>query len=286
MEYVKEVVRRYPHITWFTPVNEPFVTSWYSSKDGIWNEGQTNAEGYVRATANVARAAVLAKQVIRQIWQDEQRPGEPIFLQNDSFEVAILGEFSSRRNEVELFNSCYRFSALDLIFGHRDSLMQDYFLSRGMTKDEYEWFMENGDPRQTILGIDHYPWCVHDFHEDWIFHHDRRTPYRLYDLIKEYWKRYPLPLMHAEVNAWPEEALQICQETYDHLTRLVAEGYPVAGMAWYGDESQMDWHNGLRTFNEETPVGLFRNGKPQEVARLFCALAQRGLKTERVKEVA
>ena len=101
-------------------------------------------------------------------------------------------------------------------------------------------------------------------------------PYELYNVTKDYWSRYPLPLLHTEVNAWPDSSTYICQLTYDQLNDLHKEGYPVAGMAWYGDESQMDWHNALCSANEETPVGLFRNGEPQEVAHLFGKLALKG----------
>ena len=79
------------------------------------------------------------------------------------------------------------------------------------------------------------------------------------------------------MNAWPEYAERICRETYEQLCQLRREGYPVLGMSWYGDESQVDWQTALRGRERaETPVGLYRHGKIQPVAELFREMASRG----------
>ncbi len=119
---------------------------------------------------------------------------------------------------------------------------------------------------------------MHSFEADRTIDHGALDRSELYDVTKEYWDRYPLPLLHTEVNAWPEHADRVCKDTFDTLTRLRQEGYPVLGFAWYGDELQVGWHvalSGPKSY-EETPVGLFYKGQPQPVARLFLHFLYRG----------
>jgi hypothetical protein len=87
-----------------------------------------------------------------------------------------------------------------------------------------------------------------------------------------------LPFIHTEINAWPEFAGSMCLLTYDALSKLRNEGYPILGMTWYGDEYQVGWHQGLigpRGF-EETPVGLHYKGEMQPVAQMFKDMVKHG----------
>lgn len=282
-KYAKFFAKRYPKITYYTLVNEPFVTAFLSAKLGLWNEqlagkGWEDDHYFVRAAANIAKAAILARKAIDHVWKEEGRPDEPIYLQNESFELAIAVPGSYREAEARRFN-VRRFTLLDLILGNNDEEMREYLLSQGLNAAEYDWFMEHGTTKGTILGIDHYPWCIHEFHQDHTVDHDITKPYRLFELIEEYWKRYPLPMLHTEVNAKAENSIAMCQQTYDILAKLRQEGYPVLGMAWYGDDVQIGWESILKGEKgfDEYPVGLFYKGEPQPVADLFGELAEKGL---------
>lgn len=281
--YAATFAKAYPKIKYFTPVNEPFVTAFLSAKLGMWNEqlyGESWEDDryFVRAAANIAKAAILARKAIEQVWVDEQRDDEPIFVQNESFEIAYAMPGSNREAEANQFN-IRRFVLLDLIFGYRDELVHKYLIKQGLSEAEYEWFMNNGTTKRQVLGIDHYPWCVHEFHADKTVDHDISKPYKLFELVQEYWERYPLPLLHTEVNGIPDNALNLCQQTYDALARLRTEGYPVLGMGWYGDDLQIGWHvvmRGPQAF-EEYPVGLYYKGETQPVAELYGEMARQGL---------
>jgi beta-glucosidase/6-phospho-beta-glucosidase/beta-galactosidase len=282
-EYVRVFTQRYPHIRYFTLINEPFITANFSTKLGFWNESvrsQWNEDtAFVRAVGNIAKAAILAKQEIVKIWEIEERQGLPIFIQNESFEIAIAEDGAGHRMpEVNAFN-LRRFAALDLIFGHYDPAMKYYLESHGMPTLEYDWFMDHGDRGQVVLGIDHYPTCVHRYHGETTVDETPSAPYKLYDLVQVYWDRYQLPMLHTETNAWPAHAVELAQKTYDVINRLRQEGYPIVGMGWYGDEYQVGWHFALYgplSF-EESPVGLFYKGELQPVGKLFSQFAKYGL---------
>jgi hypothetical protein len=279
--YAEAFAKRYPHITHYTIVNEPFVTAYLSSKLGLWNEHRSGSwdddSAYVRATTNIARAAILGRKAIESVWMQEERTEELLFIQNESFERAYAAPYSGREAEAEAFN-LRRFAPLDLIFGRPDAAMQHYLLRYGMTENTYNWFMEHGRMDKTILGIDHYPTCIHTYERDRTIDHGPDTPYQLYTLTKEYWQRYPLPLMHTEVNAWPQHAIAICNKTFDSLNQLRQEGYPVLGMGWYGDDLQIGWHVAMHgdRGREECPVGLFYKGQSQPVAERFQQMNQIG----------
>jgi hypothetical protein len=288
--YAETFARAYPHLKYYTPVNEPYVTALMSAKLGIWNEAMSNANpeddrAFVRATANIAKAGILAREAIDRVWQEEHRESEPIYIQNESFEVALAMPESGREAEADLFN-LRRFASLDLAFGHHDPKMEQYLLGQGLLESEYAWFMEHGTMRRTILGIDHYPWCIHEFHRDRNVEHDFTRPSRLFELIQEYWDRYPMPLLHTEVNGVPEHATKICQETYDALSRLRQEGYPVLGMGWFGDDMQVGWQSALTGDHayDEYPVGLFYKGEQQPIAELYGELAKKGMPPFQYKE--
>lgn len=282
-KYAATFAKRYPHIQYYTIVNEPFVTAFLSAKLGAWNEqgyGESwdDDRMFVRACSNIARAAILGRQAIEQVWKEEKRTQEIFYVQNESFEKATAGKDSGREREVQMFHT-RRFVCLDLIFGNRDPKMEAYLLAQGMNKSQYEWFMAHGRSDKTILGIDHYPHCVYTYNKDHTISHRPSDPYKLYDIVKEYWNRYPLPLLHTEVNGWPEHAVDICKNTYNAMLRLKNENYPVVGMGWYGDDLQIGWHVAMRGKQgfEETPVGLFYKGQPQPVSVLFKQLAEQGL---------
>lgn len=280
-EYVAEFVRRYPTITYFTPVNEPSVTSVFSAFWGNWNEHKTGNRSFIQAVKNVAKAAILAKHAIETVWRTENRPGEPIFFQNDSFELAIDTPGSGRRDYVDHLN-LIRFASLDLIFGRRCPKMRKFMVANGLTSPEYEWFMQHGNLKSTVLGIDFYPTNARSVLADREILHDPNMPYLLYEVTKQFSERYGNPpLLHMEVNnlRWFEFAEEICFKTYGALCRLRNDGYPILGMAWFGDEVQVGWQTQLcgPEAYEETPVGLFYKGQLQPVAKLFSNLAKHGL---------
>jgi beta-glucosidase/6-phospho-beta-glucosidase/beta-galactosidase len=286
-EYAAVLANRYPTLHYFTIINEPFVTANFSAKWGIWNEqraasGWEDDRTFVIAAYNIARAAILAKEAIEQVWQDEARKNEPIFVQNESFEVMVAAPGSSREQEAQIFN-IRRFSLLDLIFGHRDQEMKEFLQSQRMRESDYEWCMERGNTRGVILGIDHYPHCVQICDVNDEIELQPLNRYQLYELTKVYWERYKTPLLHAEVNAWPEYAEAICTKTYEALTQLQNEGYPIVGMGWYGDEYFYGWEDALQDPAKatESPVGLYYKGEPQPIAAVFARYAERGIPISR-----
>lgn len=280
--YAAAFTRRYPTVRYFTIVNEPYFTARASAKDGSWNEHIVapghDDRAFVRAVANIARAAILAREAIECIWHEERRPDEPIFFQNDSLQKAYAARGSGRAAEAARFNiRCY--AALDLIFGQADDAMRDYLISQGLPAADYDWFMRHGTKRGTVLGVDYYPGNIRVLERGTTLKRGPERPYYLYKITAEYWRRYRMPLLHMEINAPPQHALDICRKTYDAVRRLRADGYPMLGMAWFGDDHQVGWQCDLvgSDSQSEYHVGLSYKGVPEPVAHRFSHYARRGL---------
>jgi hypothetical protein len=279
--YAAAFTRRYPSVRYFSLVNEPYFTARASAKDGLYNE-RILAEGmddraYVRAVANIAQAAILAREAIERTWQEDGREDEPLFFQNDSFQKAYAGIGSGRQAEARRFN-LRRYAPSDLTFGHHDEEMRNYLIAQSLGPDEYDWFMTHGSKSRMILGVDYYPGNVRLLQKDGIVHRSADMPYLLYRLTAEYWRRYRMPLLHMEINAPPEHAVTVCRKTHQAIARLRRDGYPMLGMAWFGDDHQVGWQGDLLGPNSHTDyrVGLFYKGKLEPVGRLFSRYAQRG----------
>jgi hypothetical protein len=281
-QYAGAFAQRFPDINHYTIVNEPFVTANLSAKIGFWNETRKSEwyddKDFVRAISNIAKAAILGRQAIEKVWSDERRTSELLLVQNESFEAAMAAPGSGREAEARRFN-LRRFAALDLIFGNRDDIMEQYLIEHGLSQTEYNWFMEHGSSTKTILGIDHYPWCVYILSPNEQMELDPLARYQLYELSKVYWQRYKMPLLHTEINGVAELAVALCQKTYDVIKQLREEGYPMVGMGWYGDEYQVGWQSALAGSDKyrEYPVGLYYKGELQPVASLFHDIMVQGL---------
>ena len=93
-EYAEAFARKFPSIHYYTIVNEPFVTANLSAKMGLWNESRKidtwqDDVDFIRAIAHIAKAAILARERIEKVWEEEGRSKELLFVQNESFETAI-----------------------------------------------------------------------------------------------------------------------------------------------------------------------------------------------------
>jgi hypothetical protein len=276
--YIEAVALRYPQITHFTLVNEPFVTAIFSARLGWWNECRTDDRSFVRAAANIARAAILGRHAIERVWLKERRPGIPTFLQNDSFEHTFVEAGCDPQDAAEaLLHNVRRFAGLDLIFGHRDAVLRDFLLANGMSEAEYDWCMANGSKKCAVLGIDHYIPCIRTMTKDGLRIHTSDDPSRLKDVVRTYWERYRMPLLHMETNFSDPGSVESVDLLYRELVELREEDIPILGMTIFGDEIQVDWKTCLRevagTVNSD---GLFYCGELRPMGRRFGELAREG----------
>lgn len=267
--YAAEVAKRYPWVRFYTPVNEIYVTAKMSAKEGLWNEQLKSDKAFVTALKNITAASILATHEIAS-----QRP-DCIIVQSESAEY-IHEAYLQKSPEIAIKNKI-RFLALDLLYANPpDADVCMFLLDNGMTREEYDWFMEGEPPGYQVTGNDYYG------RNETIKLRTGETinaedVYGWYLITKEYYNRYKKPVMHTETNTFnAEEAPTWLWKQWLNILRMREDGVPVLGFTWYSLIDQVDWDNGLaEKKGKVNECGLYdMNRKPRPVAEAYKMLLQ------------
>jgi beta-glucosidase len=264
--YAGEFAERYPWVQLYTPINEMFICAVFSAMYGWWNEQLKSDRAFVTALKHLVKANVMAMIEILK-----RRP-DAIFIQSESSEY-FHADSPAAIHEAELRNR-WRFLSLDLNYGNRvNSDMYEYLLESGMTKAEYDWFLEHRLKQHCILGNDYYNTNEHRVFADG--HTEASGEVFGYsEITRQYYERYGLPIMHTETNMREgetgQEAVQWLWKEWANVLRIRNVGIPTVGFTWYSLTDQMDWDTALRERNGRVhPVGLYdldRNIRPVGLA--------------------
>jgi beta-glucosidase/6-phospho-beta-glucosidase/beta-galactosidase len=260
--YAADFAERYPWVQLYTPVNEMFVCAIFSAKYGWWNEQGTTDTTFVTALKHIVKANVLGMIEILK------RKPNAIFIQSESSEY-FHADSPNAIHHAEVLNRI-RFLSLDLNYGNRvNSDMYEYLLDNGMSREEYNWFLEHRLKQHCILGNDYY-WT----NEHRVYESGRTTAagetFGYAEITRQYYERYGLPVMHTETNYKEgpkgDEAVQWLWKEWANVLRIRNVGIPTVGFTWYSLTDQMDWDTALREVNDRIhPVGLYdldRNIRP------------------------
>lgn len=264
--YARAFAERFPWVRFYTPVNEMYVSARLSALEGLWNEQRADEASFVRAVLNLARASALMQEAIASV-----QPAA-IFVNGESGEffqpccpdpeIVRIAELENER----------RFLPLDLLYGRKVSpMMQDHLREHGLTGSDYDWFMQQGAPRRTILGIDYYEW------NEKLIDGDGRSRalgelFGWYVIASQYYERYRLPMMHTETNRLDaRDAPRWLWRQWHNLQLLRKSGVPIVGFTWYSLTDQVDWDVALaRSLGDVNPVGLFDlNRDPRPVGLAY-----------------
>jgi beta-glucosidase len=252
--YAGAFAERYPWVQLYTPINEMFVCAVFSAKYGWWNEQLKSDRGFVTALKHIVKANVMAMIEILK-----RRP-DAIFIQSESSEY-FHADSPAAIHEAELRNR-WRFLSLDLNYGNRvNSDMYEYLLGNGMTKAEYDWFLEHRLKQHCILGNDYY---ITNEHRVFADGHSEASGevFGYSEITRQYYERFGLPIMHTETNfregATGQEAVQWLWKEWANVLRIRNVGIPTVGFTWYSLTDQIDWDTALRERNNRVhPVGLY-----------------------------
>jgi len=257
-EYAKAFARRFPDLQLYTPINEIFITAMFSAQYGWWNERLQSDRTFVTALKHLCRANVMAMQSILKI-----QP-EATFIQSESSEYfhAMDPEAVSRAR----FLNQKRFLSLDLTYGYPLNVtMYEYLLSNGMSRYEYDWFIQNQVKAKCIMGNDYYVTNEHLVYPDG---HTQAAGeiFGYYVITSQYYNRYKLPIMHTETNIRMPACKEWLLKQWANVHRLKRDGIPVMGFTWYSLTHQVDWDSALRddagNINELGLFDLDRNIMP------------------------
>jgi beta-glucosidase/6-phospho-beta-glucosidase/beta-galactosidase len=253
-EYAGAFARRYPWAQLYTPINEMHICARFSALYGWWNEQLSDDRSFVNALKHIVKANVLAMQEIIRV-----RP-DAIFIQSESSEY-FHAKGPKAIGPAELMNA-RRYLSLDLNYGHQvNSDVYEYLVDNGMTRAEYDFFMQGAMKHHCVLGSDYYRSNEHRVAADGSMCPSGEI-FGYYVIAKQYHERYRLPVMHTDTNLaeGPEgcEAVQWLWKEWANVLRVRNDGVPVVGFTWHSLTDQVDWDTALREDQGHVnPVGLF-----------------------------
>ncbi|HEX7004630.1 MAG TPA: family 1 glycosylhydrolase [Trueperaceae bacterium] len=245
-----------------TPLNEPYITTYFRAGWGIWPPHLKGREGFVRMLHAVVEAlrcgirAIGAANPKAEIWlndgADTYHPGSP-----------ELKAVARQRTEE-------RYAAFDLLLG----LTQP-------GSETYEWLHEAGYPAEAlrhepveidVIGLDYYPDTEHDIStgpEGEMRIEPAREPLGVGATLLDYWRRYGVPLFIAESSHSGTEEERIAWIDYNlgEIAYARDGGAEVIGYTWWPLFDHIDWNTLLRERSGFVcPAGLYHL-RPSEAHR-------------------
>ncbi|MBA2666419.1 MAG: family 1 glycosylhydrolase [Trueperaceae bacterium] len=240
-------------VTKITPLNEPYISTYFRAGWGIWPPHLKGRDGFATMLAPVVtglRGAIRAIKTVApetEIWlndgADTFHPLRP--------ELAAEGAFLTNQ----------RYAAFDLLVGDA--------AARGATGG---WLVEAGFPEALVddehvpvdvIGLDYYPETEHDFElagDGTPILSIARTPLGLAATCRAYHERYGLPLFIAESSAPGDDANRRRWLDWNvaEMRSARAAGVDVVGYTWWPLFDHVDWNTLLvRRDGYVADVGLF-----------------------------
>jgi beta-glucosidase/6-phospho-beta-glucosidase/beta-galactosidase len=258
--YAAAFARRYPHLLYYTPTNEPYIEASFGAEWAIWypfRRGQRNA---ARAFVNVAGGLSRSMIEIRRV----QPAALMMIADTCEYYHSLDGAFQEEAD----FRTERRFLVHDMYQGllDRQHPMWDYLVRNGVEEWELDWFLQN-PVRLDILGLDYYRHSEHQLRrgpngeridESPIEDESRLLGWA--ELTRQYSSRYNgVPVILAETNMEGEEARIRWVEYIVEQTRVArGNGVPVCGFTYYGAIDHVDWDTALRMRNNNiNPCGMW-----------------------------
>lgn len=263
-DYAAAVAKRYPWVRYYTPVNEIYVTARISGRDGVWNEQLKTDKGFVTALKHCVAASIMANQQIARYRND------CVIVQSESAEY--IHELCATPSHQTILDNELRFLSLDLLYANAPSATVAMFMmDNGLTREEYNWFMTGKPPGYQIMGNDYYG------RNERIKLSDGSIKTSMdvlgwFEITREYYERYHMPVMHTETNVFdPEQAPIWLYKQWAGIMRMRRSGVPVLGFTWYSLTDQIDWDSQLGEVNNHVNAcGLYDlNRKPRPVAEAY-----------------
>jgi dTDP-4-dehydrorhamnose reductase len=254
-EYALQVAKKFPWIKYYTPVNEPLTTARFCGLYGHWYPHGRSAAEFLQVLISECKATVLAMQAIRQINPKAQLvQTEDMGKTHSTPKLAYQAKFENNR----------RWLSLDLLCGKVNTTHPLYkYLKQNKVTDEQLSFFENNPCPPSIIGINHYLTSERYIDENKT-HFPKHTwggngrhsyadveAVRVstecvdgpYEILKEVWERYELPLAVTEVHLYctREEQLRWFNQVWNNANQLKKEGADVRAITAWAIFGSFDW---------------------------------------------
>ncbi len=251
LRYTEAFARRYPWVSEYTLLNEPFTTFMLCGHEGVWPPYLRGLKGLLTLAANAFPAVAAASRAYRDLLPGARH----VYVESCERHTAATPDAAPSAASA----NDRRFFLLDLFTGRALDPDRPFVAQVRDARADALLAMEPGS--LDVLGLDYYA------HNQWTYldRTGRGTspagdPAPLASLLVEYHERYAVPCMLSETNirgfasdraSWLKYTLEQCETARD-------AGVPVEGYCWFPTVDSADWDSMLRRADGHLdPVGVF-----------------------------
>lgn len=255
--YAQAFASRYQGIVkWYTPLNEPYINALFCGQTRFWPPYLEGEHGFVTLWRPIVKGMVLTEQAIRAVQPDAK------FLQVDASTLMLTADPADEglAQRADFINEKL-FLTYDLLLGRIDGShpLAAYLASHGMTDAELEWHRANPGTFD-FMGVNYYPHLsVHELYRDASGSPHFGTSFGTHDgdirqrglpgdiehykrVVRTYWERYGIPIIHTESSAWDNDAnVAWMDASLNAVRELRAEGVRLEGYTWWPMVDLIDW---------------------------------------------
>jgi beta-glucosidase/6-phospho-beta-glucosidase/beta-galactosidase len=281
-DYAGEMAARYKgQIHWYTPLNEPRITAYYTGRIGWWPPYKRTWKGFCQIMVAVCKGIVETCRRLHEVDPDI------VLAHVDPTDLYFTYD-SSLDHEVELRQHMV-FLALDLISGKVDDNhpLTPWLLKHGVPENDLQWFRSN-TASLDVIGINMYPM----FSWKRVIRTPRGVRMRLEyapgrilgEICEMYHKRYQKPLFISETAAWGSMTRRgkWLKESVETMKDLREKGIPMVGYTWWPLFSLVAWgyrQHGLEFGRYLLHMGLWDLDPDEDLARVRTPLVDLYKKT-------
>lgn len=277
--FVEALAERYPHIIHYTVINEPFVTTWFCGKTGVWYPFKRGDRNFVPMILNVCEAINRISRMLVERNPEVQLVHVDASEQHRALDVKSE-PFAAFMNEM-------RFLVPDLVLGNvsEEHKLYRYLLDHGGDEKRLRRFVEN-PARIDVLGLDYYSHSELEWNKNGRVY-PNLFPEGFSSVAMDYINRFNLPAMLTETNirgfvsdriSWLKFMVEQC-ETLE--AQLKPRNISFKGFCWYPFIDSTDWCSLVTKANcNVDPQGIFwldretKRRNPSELSEIFESLAR------------
>lgn len=300
--YAAKVAAEFPWLEYYTPINEPLTTARFCGLYGHWYPHGTSDSQFLRILYTECKATVLAMKAIRLVNPDAKLvQTEDLGKTHSTETLKYQAEFENTRRWLSLDFLCGRVTP-----GHP---LYTYLVHLGITEEELSFFSDDPCP-PSIIGINHYITSerfIDENRDNYPSHTwggNGRDNYAdveavrvsgdcmagPYNLFKEAWERYNLPMAITEVHlhCTREEQMRWFHYIWRAANELKKDGADIRAVTAWAMLGSFEWCSLLTRVNGDYESGLFDitglTPRPTALATMAKALASEHSYTHPVLE--
>ncbi len=290
-QYAVKIIKKFPHLQYFTPVNEPLTTARFCGLYGHWYPHKKDDYSFFKILLSECKATVLAMQAIRKI---------------NACAKLVQTEDLGKTHSTPLlqyqanWENIRRWLSIDLLCGSvtPEHAAWNYIINSGIDESELYFFISN-KCAPDILGLNYYITSERFLDERLQYYppdthgkNDRHEyadveAIRLgipayegaYTLIKNAWKKYKIQIAITEVhlNCHRDEQLRWFNHIWKTAKKLKEDNIDIKAVTAWGLLGSFGWNKLLTKGKGDYEPGAFdvRSGilRPLALASLLKNIA-------------